>query len=390
MAERTRGWENRRPVRSILIRPSCSAGARVCAPGPETAVAAALRSGPSATAASSSAACAGSGRAANREVRTAVSRSVRGSGSAAHRRLAAGSSAITVASSISAIGLPAAWASTWARARPRGGRGCPSSRRPASAADSGSRCSSGKPRSKPGGGAWPRAPTSSTTRSASRRLPAKASASSELRSSQWASSATTRTGDRSDKIRQQGQDGHPGQQRVRSAGVRSQAERPGRARACRPGRPGGAGQHRPQQLMQPGEREPGLRFPAGDRQHPHARRPGPAGGVGQEHGLAHPRLAGDQQDLAGLRDRIHQRAQPGQPGVPADDAARAAVRGVHRDLACACPLGQCVSSTPSPRPTATAARACPQRAKCSHPAIPPAPPGATVRPGQALPLRVER
>ena len=319
MAERTRGWENCSPVRSTLTRPSCSAGASARASGPAPWLAAARRSGPSATAASSSAACAGSGRAANREVRTALSRSVRGSGSAAHRRLAAGSSAITVASSISAIGLPAAWASTCARARPRGGRGCPSSRRPASAADSGSRCSSGKPRSKPGGGACPRAPTSSTTRSASRRLPAKASASSELRSSQWASSATTRTGDRSDRSDSKVRTATPVSSGSGATGVRSKAERPQQGLGLPAGQAGGAGQHRPQQLMQPGEREPGLRFPAGDRQHPHARRPGPFGGVGQQHGLAHPRFTGDQQHLAGRRDRIYQGAQPGQPGVPADD-----------------------------------------------------------------------
>ncbi len=123
MADRTRGWEKRSPVRSILTRPSRSVGASACTSATEPRLSAALRSGPSATAASSSAARAGSGRAANREVRTAVSRSVRGSGSAAHRRLAAGSSAITLASSISAMGLPPAWASTCTRARPRGGCG---------------------------------------------------------------------------------------------------------------------------------------------------------------------------------------------------------------------------------------------------------------------------
>jgi hypothetical protein len=47
--------------------------------------------------------------------------------------------------------------------------------------------------------------------------------------------------------------------------------------------------------------------------------PGPAGRVRQQHGLAHPRLAGDQQDLAGQRDRVHQRAQPGQRGIPANN-----------------------------------------------------------------------
>ena len=72
--------------------------------------------------------------------------------------------------------------------------------------------------------------------------------------------------------------------------------------------------------MQPGERESGLRFPARDRQHPHARPPRPVGGIRQEHGLAHPRGTGNEQYLAGRWDRIHQSAQPGQPGFPADDA----------------------------------------------------------------------
>jgi hypothetical protein len=56
-------------------------------------------------------------RALRERRRVVVSRSVEGSGSAAHRRLAAGSSATTLASSISAIGWPAAWASTCARTR---------------------------------------------------------------------------------------------------------------------------------------------------------------------------------------------------------------------------------------------------------------------------------
>ena len=121
------------------------------------------------------------------------------------------------------------------------------------------------------------------------------------------------------QIRQQRQDGHPGQQRVRSNGVRGQAQRPQQRLGLSAGQPGGGRQHRPQQLMQPGEREPGLRFPAGDRQHPHPRGPGPFGGVGQQHGLAHPRLTDDQQHLACGRDRIHQPAQPGQPSLPAND-----------------------------------------------------------------------
>ena len=120
MAERTRGWENRSPVLSTVTRPDCSAGVSARPSGPAPWLAATRRSGPSATAASSSAARAWSGRAANREVITALSRSVRGSGSVAQRLLAPGSSAITVASSISAMGLPAAWASTCSLCPPAG------------------------------------------------------------------------------------------------------------------------------------------------------------------------------------------------------------------------------------------------------------------------------
>ena len=79
--------------------------------------------------------------------------------------------------------------------------------------------------------------------------------------------------------------------------------------------------------MQPREREFRLRFPAGDRQDPHARRPGPSGCVRQEHGLAHARLAGDEQDLACPRDRLHEPTQPREPGFPANDAT-----GLRREL----------------------------------------------------------
>ena len=118
------------------------------------------------------------------------------------------------------------------------------------------------------------------------------------------------------QVRQQGEDGDPGEQRVGSNRVRSKAERAQQGLGLPAGQAGGAGQHRPQELMQPGEREFRLRFPAGDRQHPHARRPGPSGGVGKEHGLAHARLAGDQQDLACPRDRLHEPAQPRKRRLP--------------------------------------------------------------------------
>jgi hypothetical protein len=122
------------------------------------------------------------------------------------------------------------------------------------------------------------------------------------------------------KIRQQGQHGDPGQERVGSGGVRVEAERPAQRPRLPAGKGGGTGKHRPQELMQPGEREFRLRLPAGDRQHPHARGPRPFGGVRQQRGLAHARLADNQQDPARLRDRIDKTAQPGQTVFPADDA----------------------------------------------------------------------
>src|SRR5580693_1905963 len=72
--------------------------------------------------------------------------------------------------------------------------------------------------------------------------------------------------------------------------------------------------------MQPSEREVRLRLPASDTQHPHVRRPGPLRHVGQEHGLAHACRTEDEQDLAGLRERINESAHSDQPGIAADDA----------------------------------------------------------------------
>ena len=122
------------------------------------------------------------------------------------------------------------------------------------------------------------------------------------------------------QIRQQVQHGDPDKQRVGSGRVRGQAERTKQGLGLPFGKARRAGQHRPQELMQPRERKVGLRLPAGDGQNPDARRPGPFGRVRQERALAHPCLADDEQDLAGLRDLIHQSAQPGQSGFPADDA----------------------------------------------------------------------
>ena len=343
MAERTRGWENCRPVRSILTRPSCSAGARVCAPGPAPWLAAALRSGPSATAASSSAACAGSGRVANREVMTAVSRSVR------RQRLggpapAGGGIVGDHLGQLDQRHRITGRLGEHLRPGPAAGRaGLPVQQAAGVCRGQRLQVQFGEAAVKAGGRGLP--PGADQQHDP---FGVQAAAGEGQRVQRAAVQPVGVVGDHQDRgpfgqIRQQGQDGDPGQQRVREAtGVRRQAERPQQRLGLPAGKAGGAGQHRPQQLMQPGEREFGLRFPAGDRQHPHPRRPGPAGGVRQQHGLAHPRLTGDQQHPAGLRDRIHQPAQPGQPSLPADDAARAAARRVHRGLACACPLGQCV------------------------------------------------
>jgi hypothetical protein len=74
--------------------------------------------------------------------------------------------------------------------------------------------------------------------------------------------------------------------------------------------------------MQAGESDFRLRFPSGDEQYPGARRSCPVGHVRQERGLAHASLTDDDQDAVRLRDRIHQSAQPGKGGSPANDLSR--------------------------------------------------------------------
>jgi hypothetical protein len=166
----------------------------------------------------------------------AASRSVGGRGSAAQRRPAAGSAAIIWDSSISAIGLPAAWASTCSRARPRGGCGWASSSRPASWVLSGFSSKSGKSRSKPAGGRFPRAPSSSTSGSDSKRRAAKASVSREPRSSHWASSATTSRGRFSDSLDSRVSTASPVSRASADSGSAERPNAPSSASACRPGR----------------------------------------------------------------------------------------------------------------------------------------------------------
>ena len=200
------------------------------------AIVTAGRSALSATAASSSADCVEPGRAANWAARTAVSRSTGRSSSPVQRRPTPGSAAIALESSISAIGLPAAWASTCSLARPRGGRGCTSSSRPASCTPSGCSGSSGKSRSKPVGGMLPRTPRSRTSRSDVRRWAAKASASSESRSSHWASSATTRSGLWSDRPESSVSTAIPVRRASLGTGSCESASAPRSAFSCRSGK----------------------------------------------------------------------------------------------------------------------------------------------------------
>jgi FMN reductase len=69
------------------------------------------------------------------------------------------------------------------------------------------------------------------------RLPAKARASSELRSSQWASSATTRTGELSERSDSKVSTATPVRSGSGATGSAARPSAPSRAWACRPGRP---------------------------------------------------------------------------------------------------------------------------------------------------------
>ena len=85
--------------------------------------------------------------------------------------------------------------------------------------------------------------------------------------------------------------------------------------------------------MQPGEREVGLRLPAGNRQRAHSCTARPLGYLRDQHGLAHPRLAQYHQHAARVRDGIYQRPQPGQLGVAPDQTV--IIGDTPRDIACA-------------------------------------------------------
>ena len=231
---------------------------------------------------------------------TAASRSPGGSGSAVQRRPAAGSAAITFASSISAIGLPAAWASHLAPGPPSGRPGL-RVEQPARVRHrgSGSSRSSGKPRSKPAGGACPLRPEQQETRSASSRVPTKASTSRELRSSQWASSMTARTGADSDTSDSRVSAAIPVTSGSAAAGAAVRPSAPSSACACRGGKARRRAEHRGQQLMKAREGQARLRLPAGGRQHPQASGAGPVGRVRQQRALAHARVAEHHQHPAG-------------------------------------------------------------------------------------------
>ena len=120
---------------------------------------------------------------------------------------------------------------------PRGGCGCASRSRPASGRLSGGSRSRGKSRSKPAGGTFPRAPTSSTSCSDSRRRAAKASASSEARSSHCASSAATSSGPSSDSTESRVSTAIPVSSASGGTGFSEIAKAPRSASACRAGSP---------------------------------------------------------------------------------------------------------------------------------------------------------
>ena len=149
---------------------------------------------------------------------TALSRSVGGNGSAAIAELAAGSSGTTLASSISAMRITPGLSQ---HLRPAFARAAGEAARPAGgwrlATDSGPRCSSGNPRSNPERRSLPPGPTR-------RHHPLGVSGGGSLYEGQrlqpsHAVQPVSVIGDHEHrrlfrKIRQQGQDSHPGEQRV--------------------------------------------------------------------------------------------------------------------------------------------------------------------------------
>ncbi len=177
-----------------------------------------------------------------------------GNGSAAQRRPAAGSAAMMRDNSISAMGLPAAWASTCSRARPRGGCGWASSSRPASGVLSGSSSSSGKSRSNAGGGRFPRAPSRSD-----QRFCFQAPGGEGERVERAAVQPLRVVGDHQQRAvlrqaGQQGEHGDPGQQGIGRHRVRGQRERSQQRLRLAIRQVRHPVEHRAQQLVQAGER----------------------------------------------------------------------------------------------------------------------------------------
>ncbi len=115
---------------------------------------------------------------------------------------------------------------------------------------------------------------------------------------------------------EQREHGDPGEQRVRRRlGQPERAEQ--RLRLAR-GQGRHPVEHRPQQLVQPGEGQILLGLPAGDRQRPHRRR---LNDLGQQRGLTQPRITPQHVHAGGRRRWIDQVSQAGQLTVAADHRA---------------------------------------------------------------------
>ncbi len=149
-----------------------------------------------------------------------------------------------------------------------------------------------------------RAPMSTAIGSACRRRVTKTSASADAPSSQCASSITHKQRLRIGRRGQQAQDGHRDQEAVLDA-VGGQPEGAPQSVALDLRQFVGEVDDRPQQLVQPRERQLRLGFDPGAREHPHPL--GPRHRVLQQGGLADPRLAPhDEGAAARLPGRIEQ------------------------------------------------------------------------------------
>ena len=311
IAVRTSGWQNRYSSPSISIRPAATAGAStstVRLPPARMAVPATTSPSrePSLTAATSSA------------VRVAAGRSPARAANARSRRVVSGSHTGSctpwpscrkaTGSSTSASGLPAASSSN--RSRTAAGR--PGARLSSSAAaagaGSGSMC-------KPGSAASPRGLVKpsrivaiSRTGSNSSRRATNASTSQVARSSHCASSATTSTG-ASAAVSASRFSAASAARNGSGTACLGQPERRQQGVALRRGQLTEPGEHRAQQLVQPGKRKLCLGLHAGGRQDQHPEVASALAGLTQQRGLADAGLAAQHQRATTLAHMIEQLTQ---------------------------------------------------------------------------------